>query len=334
MNSDLQKTVHYTTESQKICANLIKYIPNNAQLIEPFVGGGDLINLFPNHSWEKFDIEDNGNNIVQDTLKRPPLYKNKWVITNPPYLAQNKARDKSIFDLYNTDDLYKAAILSILDCEGGILIIPTNFFTDERSYEVREKFLNQFKILEINVFTEPVFETTTYSICSFAFIRKKESDTTKQVIKVNIKPEEKEVFITLYSDYKYRIAGEFYDKINSVDNIFSRLVVGNDTDKYITNIKLYAIDTRNERIRVEFDKKHFYGKATDRTYATFICDEKLDEDFEKLLINKFNFELENFRKQYSDLSMTNYRDYNRKRISFTFAYNLMSKIYMELKENI
>jgi hypothetical protein len=28
--------------------------------------------------------------------------------------------------------------------------------------------------------------------------------------------------------------------------------------------------------------------------------------------------------------MTNYRDYNRKRIGFNFAYQLLSKIYFEL----
>lgn len=45
---DLQKTIHYTTHAAEICSNLIKFIPPNAKLIEPFVGDGDLIQLFPN----------------------------------------------------------------------------------------------------------------------------------------------------------------------------------------------------------------------------------------------------------------------------------------------
>lgn len=61
---DLQKTIHYTTKAQEICGNLVKYIPDNAKLIEPFVGDGDLISLFPEHNWEKYDIEDKGDNIV------------------------------------------------------------------------------------------------------------------------------------------------------------------------------------------------------------------------------------------------------------------------------
>lgn len=95
---DVNKTQHFTIQAQKICKNLIKYIPENAQLIEPFAGNEDLINLFPNSFWEKFDIEPVNNTIIkQDTLKAPPEYKGKWIITNPPYLAKNKAKDKSIY---------------------------------------------------------------------------------------------------------------------------------------------------------------------------------------------------------------------------------------------
>lgn len=328
---DLEKTIHYTTKAQEICSNLINYIPKNVQLIEPFVGDGDLLSLFPNHNWEKYDIENKGDNIVQDTLINSPDYKNKWVITNPPYLAKNKASDKTIFTKYNTDDLYKATLLSILECDGGILIIPTNFLTDERTGNVRSQFLNQFEILEMNIFTEPVFITTTYSVCSFAF-KRKNVGKLPQTFPININPIGEKVNITIYPDYDYRIAGEFYNALSSTKNIFGRLV-GNNSSDYITNIKLYALDTRTERIRVEFEPNHYQGKSTDRTYATFTCKKELTEEQEKYLIEEFNKQIEAFRKQYYDLSMTNYRDYNRKRIGFTFAYQLLSKIYNETYES-
>lgn len=331
--SDLEKTIHYTTQAEKICGNLKKYIPEDAFLIEPFVGDGDLLSIFPKNSWEIYDIVPTGKEgvIIQDTLLNKPDYKNKWVITNPPYLARNKATDKRIFDLYKVDDLYKATLLSILDSEGGILIIPTNFFTDERTGSVREEFFKNFKILEANIFTEPVFKTTTYSVCSFAFI-KKEKSNLPQSFTVNIKPKEEQINITVYPEYDYRIAGEFYDSISKVTNVFGRLV-GKESKDYITNIKLYALDTRIERIRLEFDTNHYEGKNTDRIYATLTCKDKLSEEQEKRLISEFNTQLENFRKQYCDLSMTNYRDYNRKRIGFTFSYQLLSKIYKEIYKN-
>lgn len=331
--SDLEKTIHYTTQAEKICGNLKKYIPEEAKLIEPFVGDGDLVSIFSKNNWEFYDIVSTKqkNVIIQDTLLKIPDYKNKWVITNPPYLAKNKAIDKRIFDLYKVDDLYKAAILSILESEGGILIIPTNFFVDERTGLVRKEFFKHFKILEVNIFTEPVFKTTTYSVCSFAFVKKEKSDLP-QSFTINIKPKEERINITVYPEYDYRIAGEFYGSISKVSNIFGRLV-GKESKDYITNIKLYALDTRNERIRLEFEPNHYEGKNTDRVYATLTCKDKLTEGQEKKLIQEFNLQLENFRKQYCDLSMTNYRDYNRKRISFTFCYQLLSKIYKEIYKN-
>lgn len=326
---DIDRTRHYTTKAEEICSNLIQFIPEGSQLIEPFVGDGDLLPLFPNNPWELYDFDDKGNNIVQDTLINPPDYKNKWVITNPPYLAKNKAKDKTIFNKYDTDDLYKATLRSISECEGGILIIPTNFFTDERTGVIRTEFLNNFEILKINIFTEPVFITTTYSVCSFAFKKKQQKNKMPQTFNIDIMPANKNISISVYSEYDYRIAGEFYASLIASKNIFGRLV-GSVSKDYITNIKLYAIDTRNERIRVEFEPNHYEGKNSDRTYATFTCEKELTEKQEKILIQEFNKQIENFRNQYYDIPMTNYRDYNRKRIGFTFAYQLMSKIYFEL----
>ena len=196
---------------------------------------------------------------------------------------------------------------------------------------MRSKFLDCFEIIEMNVFTEPVFTTTTYSVCSFAFKRKEQKNKLSQTFPININPEQKQVDITIYSNYDYRLAGEFYDNLSSTKNIFGRLV-GTTSSDYITNIKLYAIDTRTDRIRVEYEPNYYYGKSSDRTYATFTCKKELTKEQEDFLIKEFNKQIESFRKQYYDLSMTNYRDFNRKRISFTFAYQLLSKIYHETYE--
>lgn len=327
--SDLQKTIHYTTKAQEICSNLVKYIPNEAKLVEPFSGNGDLLRLFPDNEWEAYDIEEHNNTILRDTLLNPPNYKGKWVITNPPYLAKNKAKDKKIFEKYKVDDLYKATLLSVLDCEGGIFIIPTNFLTDERTNNIRKTFLDRFSILEMNIFTKPIFETTTYSICSFAFKRNEEPQDSQSFF-INIFPDNKKINITILSEYSYRIGGDFYNEIENTKNIFSRLIEGQETKDFITNIKLFALDTRKERIRLEYCEELFYGKQTDRSYATLTCKKPLSKEEQLLLIDKFNKYLEDFREKYYDLSLTNYRDYNRKRIGFSFAYKLLSKIYMEV----
>lgn len=322
MNNDLKKTQHYTNRASYICGNLLKYIPEEVKLIEPFCGKGDLISLFPNHLWETYDIEDNGFSKIQDTLLNPPNYENKWVITNPPFLAKNKAQNKNVFEKYGVDDLYKAAILTITGCQGGMLIIPTNFFTDERSARVRTLFLKQFQILEMNVFTEPVFDSTTHSVCSFAFKRKGNIELS---FPVWIKPEDKQINIKLNED---RVAGDFFKELKKITPIFGRLTA-DKVNGYITNIKLYALDSRQDRIRLEYDETPYIGKNTDRMLATLTCQKELSQQQEKKLIEKFNQRLEAFREEYADLPLTNYRDFNRKRIGFTFAYQLLTKIYFD-----
>lgn len=323
--NDLQKTQHYTTKSEEICYNLIQYIPEGALLIEPFVGEGDLKNIFPNHDWEVYDIDPKVEAITQDTLLEPPSYKGKWVITNPPYLAKNKATDKTIFDKYGLDDLYKVSLETALEADGGIFIIPTNFFTDERTISTRVKFLSTFEILEVNIYTEPIFETTTYSVCAFAFKRKE--NITEQTFKVNIKPKNEVRDFTISKQYGFRFAGDFFAEVAAITPKFSRLMKDREVPegKYITNIKLYAIDTRSDKIRLEYEPELYYGINTDRSYATLVSDVPLTEQEQKDLIDNFNKELNAFRNQYSDLVLTNYRDYNRKRIGFDFAYRLATK---------
>lgn len=326
--SDVVKTQHYTTKSFDICGNLIKYIPQEAILVDPFCGAGDLCKLLPEHTWLLYDVSPTTEAITQDTLLNPPDYTNKWVITNPPYLAKNKAQDKIIFQKYDVDDLYKAAILSILDCEGGILIVPVNFLADEGSKRIRCEFFKHFDILEMNVFTRPVFTTTTYSVCAFAF--KKNDNVQDQSFIVNIKPGNQVISLTLTASSGYRIAGDWFEELANEPVQFGRLVA--NSKDYTTHIKLFALDTRDTRIRLEWCEEPYVGKPTDRMFATITSKEKLTQEEEKYLIAEFNKQLENFRKIYADLPLTNYRDYNRKRVGFTFVYQLLSKIQREKGE--
>ena len=106
----------------------------------------------------------------------------------------------------------------------------------------------------------PVFDTTTYSVCSFVFKRKQETKAEVQSFPVLIHPSKDSLTLTLDPDTGYRVAGEFYQKIDAEQSMFSRLLLSNPNVNYITNIKLYAIDTRNERIRLEYEPNLFYGK--------------------------------------------------------------------------
>lgn len=333
--SDLKKTQHYTNDALYILQGLLEYIPKTAILVEPFVGKGDLLKCFPNNTWDVlYDIEENiavPEITKRDTLRFPPDYKNKWVITNPPYLAKNKAKDKELFMKYKYDDLYKIALSTFIGSEGGIVIVPLNFLTDEYSEKIRKEFLSQYKIDKVNIFKTPVFSSTTYSVCAFAFHKE---PNIEQQFECCI-PEEKQTFaMRLQGTFGYRYGGEYLERINNIKPIFTRLLADKEPEGFITNLKLYGLDTRSEPIHINFEPQYYYGKSTDRIYATFVCSQKLNEQTQNEIATRFNNRIKAVREEYHNLLFTNYRDYNRKRISFDFAYKLLTQIVKEYENEI
>lgn len=315
---DLIKTQHFTTQHNKILKNIF-FSP--AEAVDPFAGACDLVNHFPSTKWELYDIDIKDTRVkYNDSLLNPISYANKTVITNPPYLAQNKTKEfKEIFSKYDTDDLYKASILSIIGCKNGILIIPINFFTDENTKSIREKFLSQYKVSYVNTFNKPVFENTTYNICSFYFERGK----TDEIIFYNVDTN-KFIKLNLKKEFGYRIGGEFYDEFKNIKPVFSR--VKSPTDKYITNIYLSAIDKRQQPLGLTYNENTFYGSSTDRIFATMLCKYELSIDKQKKLIENFNNYINENRKKYGNLIFTNYRDFGRKRISLDDSYKILTML--------
>lgn len=318
--NDLVRTQHFTTAYKEILQN-ITFTPLEA--IDPFAGNCDLKAFAPKADWKFYDIEPKNSSVEKrDSLLNPIDYTDKTVITNPPYLAKNKTKEfKEIFEKYQVDDLYKAAIKSIIGCKNGILIIPLNFFLDERSAEIRKLFLSRYKVSYVNYFTYQVFENTTYNVCSFYF----EKGKTDNVIFYNVK-EKKKIFIKLEQKFDYRIGGEFFNAFKNTKPIFKRLI-GNEMPN--CNIFLSCLDKRNEHFGLSY-KEVYYGKESDRMFATLkSIGFTLSEEQQKELIKLFNQTVENARKNYGDLIFTNYRDFGRKRISFNDALKLISLITLK-----
>jgi hypothetical protein len=319
--NDIEQTQHYTTNADKILCNLMEYMPLNKIIIEPFVGKGDLIPYIKEKT-DKIEIYDLDSNLCvsRDTLKYPPDYTEKYVITNPPYMARNKSKDKNIYDMYNLDDLYKIALYTMIkgNVEGGILIIPINFLTDENTEKLRNLFFEKYRIHHINYFTYKIFDNTSYSICSFYFD------------KVNVDYTILDVYTTdgvkrIKTKLKGRLFQEFYDSLE-VKPVVSRVIESNI--KQATNIKIYCIDNHKEKIRAEYCEDVYVGKNTDRAFFTMTQpnDIILTTDDQKNIIKKFNNYLDRCRNQYYNLIMTNYREDNRKRIGFDLAYKILTLI--------
>jgi site-specific DNA-adenine methylase len=175
----------YTTNYEYILSNMV--IPEGVKnIIEPFVGNGDLLNFVKNKSEytiEVYDIDPKiPNTVKRDTLENPPDYTDKFILTNPPYLAKNRNKSKELYEKYKCNDLYKCFIVSIITnvCQGGIIIIPLNLLSSIRKsdVELRQHFSEIYSIQMINVFEEQVFDDTSYAVCSIYFVKKKTMNLT------------------------------------------------------------------------------------------------------------------------------------------------------------
>jgi Eco57I restriction-modification methylase len=297
--------------------------------------------------------------------------KSKFVITNPPYLAINKMskKQKTSIKMDGCEDLYLLAVKRILqsDTNEGIIIVPVNFFSAENSDSLRKAFMFQYNIDNANYFKEQVFEDTTYNVIAFHFFKKNEVSIKQTIVITSFPDKEKQSFY-LEEKYNYKIAGRELDKISSIKSLkLTRLTEkhieqnkGDNTIKAFFNDKnttktysisnsykqlvknnillLNCIDTNGTEdgwISVEdvrsFNRSCLVGKNTSRNIAYVILPSDISIQDQEKIIPLFNKTLNTLRKKYNSLFLTNFRDNNRKRVSFEFSYKLITYCYKQIK---
>jgi hypothetical protein len=361
----------FTTNSDYILQGLEKFVKNK-EIVDPFAGNQDLINWSRKNNCKEavgFDCDreyvDNKSVFYNDSINCSKEYK--FVCTNPPYLHKNKADQKIKEGFFsgiysNFEDLYQVSIFSILDCREGTLIVPLNFLSAENSKKIRNLFFDKFEIIKLNIFSEQVFEDTTYNVISFYFRRKKDN-SEKSKIFATIFPEKKQVTFIIERKHNWQLGGDF---INRIKNTKNHLGVFRLTEDYLRsgeyevelafqNIKdkkplriskdlkklveknilfLRAIDSKNgKKIQLEDIRKYgvvgLIGKNTSRNMAHLIFKEELSINEQIELMRRFNEALNQERNKYFSFFLTNFRDNNRKRISFELAYKFLNYIYDE-----
>ncbi len=374
MNKNIKKRnlgQFFTTNSDNILQGFQEFVKDK-NIIDPFAGNKDLLNWSKNNGCKEiigFDCDqkliDNKTVFLNDSINSPKNYK--FVCANPPYLHKNKAsRDikEKFFSGKNSkfEDLYQVSVSSILNCEEGIIIIPLNFLCAENSKKIRELFFEKFEIIKLNIFSEQVFDDTTYNVISFYFI-KKQKISEKNIIDATIYPENKKIKIVLEKKCGWQFGGDFIHKIKNIRNelgVFRltedylksgeyevEIALQNIKDKKIlkinNNIKklleknilfLRAIDSKNgKKIQLEDIRKYkiagLAGKNTSRNMAHLIFKKEVSINEQIEMMEKFNDELNANRNKYLSFFLTNFRDNNRKRISFDLAYKFLNLIYYE-----
>jgi len=317
-------------------------IPETVQrIVEPFAGQGDLIEWIRSQNTtvpiEAYDIDPKtcSDCIIQvrDTLLNPPDYAGAYVITNPPYLARNKASDKSAFDKYGTNDLYKCFLSTLQGSMGGILILPVGFFLSVRPLDeqCRHLFLSRYRIDKLCFFEKPVFSDTTSAIVSFQYTKSDEA-LDEQTFEWIFDHMERRTF-TIRSDQGWMVGGEIYNIVEPAGIRVRRHVVGLalDPGEQQTFITLRALDTGGieGRIGLEYREGYIYpGIHSARTHATLRVRgiRELNEEDQKQVVRRFNEWIEEKREQWKSLFLPHYREYDRKRMPFDLAYRIVAWI--------
>jgi hypothetical protein len=243
---------------------------------------------------------------------------------------------KVAFDNYDTNDLFKCFLknLTVNHCLGGIVVVPLNFWSSIRKKDIllRKRFLEQYKIIQLNIFEENVFDDTSYTVCSFQFLKVKEQ--YEIILPITIYPSKTKVRSILNDTNDYLIGGEIYYLPRKGNFKISRLT-NNNLHKQNTNILVKCIDDNlKSKIGLSIVKdEDMYVDTTPnntaRTYASLVIEPEIDVATQTILVNKFNSLLDEYRNKYNSLFLSNYReskDLARKRISFDLVYSLVEHI--------
>jgi len=365
----------FTTNADHILQGFEEFIAGK-EVSDPFAGNQELLNWCQKNGAQAvvgFDCDKNyvnGKNVFyNDSINLPQKYN--FVCTNPPYLHKNKAshevKDK-FFSGGNAvfEDLYQISIRSILNCEEGIIIVPLNFLCAQNSQKIRNLFFDKFEIIRLNIFTEQVFDDTTYNVISFYF-KKKNGYSQKNSVNAVIFPDMRKIGFELEKRFGWQFGGDFISKIKKTKNdlgIFrftddfikqgefeAEIALQNIKDRRIYKTSrefkekleknilfLRAIDSKNgKKIQIE-DIRHYKitglaGKNTSRNMAHLLFKKEISIEKQIELMGAFNKELSENREKYCSFFLTNFRDNNRKRMSFDLAYKLLNLVYYEKNQN-
>ena len=267
----------YTVKSDYILSEVPRP-PKNVKVIEPFAGQGDLLSwIGTDNPIEAYDIDPKHPDVHQrDTLLDPPNYDGSWIITNPPYLARNHADDKTVFDTYDSNDLYKCFMISLVnsDCLGGSVIIPVGFFLSPRDIDVscRNAFLSKYRIVQVKYFEEDVFPDTSTTVVVVSFEKSSEVLHEQKVMWIH-RPSglQKEFLIRKVDDWI--IGGDIYNLFVPVGITVRRHLEGKPLaeGETLTGLTLTALDSgkADGRIQLKYDQDYVYpAKDSSRAYLT------------------------------------------------------------------
>ena len=320
----------YSTNVDRILDGMS--VPAN-DVIEPFAGNMDLVRWSKLDNVEMYDIAPLHECITRrDTLLDPPEYDGKFVLTNPPYRSRANNPDKTIYDKYETVDLFYAFLYSIEKARGGIVILPLIFFTAQKKMftKARGDFMSSFRITRVNYFEEPVFDDTTTTIVSFQFV-KSDDILEEQEIEWNIYGGGKKITKKFLHHEKdgWLVGGDIFKLPGHATIKISRHRPGTAPVNFLSNITLRALDYRESPINMKYiDDQSHKSKGSPGAYHTFEFNREFTPDQQKRIVVAFNEFLNEKRELHHSLFMAMYRERTRRRLCLTLALRILSHVLL------
>ena len=169
---------------------------------------------------------------------------------------------------------------------------------------------------KMNIFEEQVFDDTTYTVCAFEFVR---GATRGRETRVRMFPGGSTTRQVLD---KTPFGREIHSLPQNPEITITRLTPANQDDPGRTHIHMKCFDDIHLWWDNTLDYMDNTPNLTQRMYGTLVINPPPQN--QKELVEKFNTFLQAKRAEHNSLFLTNYRERNRKRISFTLLYTILN----------
>jgi len=324
----------FTTNSDYILSGYEELVVGK-DVVDPFSGGWDLL------TWARragakslfaYDIEPVMEGTVKnDSLLNPPSYKDKFVISNPPYLAANKCKtSKSVYAQWDQDDYYKCHLagLSANGCSEGLFILPSNFLSESNA-KARTMLLRDYTIASGKYWKEQVFEDATTGICVI-HIKKEQKEIHEFPLRMY--PEDVTINAVLEKRYGYLHGKDFFDYV--ADAPTYNLV---KTDVGMTAPNTHIVVGLLEAGKFPFGLSYNEGEPiycnpkSFTTYQLTLPDLLLTEEQQRNVVGHFQEKLKHYQDQYYGMFLANYMGADQKILSRRYVQMLFGRVLADLK---
>lgn len=321
----------FTKNARELLARFSPFLKGK-DVIDPFAGECDLLDFATENgalSVSGCDLEPLRNFIhKRDSILNPPDFNGKFLLTNPPYLCSNKNKDKTAYDMWGYNDLYKCHIASFVDkVDEGIIILPSNFLS-ESSPRIRSLFFSHYTIVDCDYYYYPVFPNVTTGIMVFYF-KKDLAEEKNFPCRIHYSPSEVvETTVTLSAKYDWLHGKDFFDYVRGYDKSIKKWT-GKEAGS-LTSVVVGLLDKGKWKQGFSINKAEpIVCRETTFTTYQMVLEREIPIDIQEKVVELSNKKMDEFRSKYHGLFLSNYMGANQKIYSRTMLNNLFWKCLSE-----